>query len=161
MKTKSILEVLDEANIPYEVSGNLYKCFCVFHQDNNTPNMFIYPETNTFHCFACGAGHSLITLTCKLFNLTKKEAFNKIFGPDYIKDLLNLQRGDLKNPDYYIDKTVSEYIRKSLQSIKKTPENIQFALSRIEEIDSVYITKENIGSIIHSIGRWGNECPIK
>ena len=104
---------------------------------------------------------SLITLTCKLFNLTKKEAFNKIFGPDYIKDLLNLQRGDLKNPDYYIDKTVSEYIRKSLQSIKKTPENIQFALSRIEEIDSVYITKENIGSIIHSIGRWGNECPIK
>lgn len=47
---------------PFELRqiGNIFKGKCPFHQDINTPNFCIYPETNTWFCFAgCGGGDSI------------------------------------------------------------------------------------------------------
>lgn len=51
----SIIEVA--ADFGLEVKGN--KALCCFHDEEN-PSLTFYPHTNSFHCFGCGAGGSVI-----------------------------------------------------------------------------------------------------
>ena len=61
-------------SIPIEslYSGKLQKCgktmrgLCPFHGDTNKPNFHIYPETNSWYCFACGQGGDNISFYMKL-----------------------------------------------------------------------------------------------
>ncbi len=39
--------------------GDKYFIKCPFHEGDNTPSLAIYPETNTWHCFGCGAGSTI------------------------------------------------------------------------------------------------------
>ena len=49
--------------------GDLYRAFCVFHDDRNTPNLTIYPETKSFYCFSCGKVGPFEELYCKAAGL--------------------------------------------------------------------------------------------
>lgn len=49
------------------------KIKCPFHNDKS-PSCYIYPGIRGFHCFACGAGGSVIDFTARLFSLTPSEA---------------------------------------------------------------------------------------
>lgn len=41
-------------------AGKLFRGSCPFHKDINTPNFYIYPETNSWYCFAgCGGGDNI------------------------------------------------------------------------------------------------------
>lgn len=47
---------------PFELRqvGGVLKGKCPFHEDIKTPNLCIYPETNSWYCFAgCGGGDSI------------------------------------------------------------------------------------------------------
>lgn len=40
--------------------GNLLNGKCPLHEDQTHPNFYIYPETNSWYCFAgCGGGDSI------------------------------------------------------------------------------------------------------
>lgn len=41
-------------------SGRHYVGFCPFHTNTNTPALTIFPDTQSFHCFGCKAGGSII-----------------------------------------------------------------------------------------------------
>ena len=47
--------------------------FCPFHQEH-TPSFTIYPEQNSFWCFGCGAGGSVIDFVMKMRNCEFLEA---------------------------------------------------------------------------------------
>jgi len=49
---------------------------CPFH-DDTTPSLKIYPETNTYHCFGCGANGDVIQFIQDHEKLTKYEALKK------------------------------------------------------------------------------------
>lgn len=49
-------------------SGKMYKCNCPFHAEK-TPSCFIYPDTQSFYCFGCGAGGDVITFIKRIENL--------------------------------------------------------------------------------------------
>ena len=49
---------------------------CPFHEDN-TPSCRIYPTTNTFHCFGCGATGDVIEFIEKYDKCTKHEAITR------------------------------------------------------------------------------------
>ena len=51
---------------------------CPFHQGDNSPSMKIYPGNRGFHCFACGAGSSVIDFVMKYFNLSFIDAERKL-----------------------------------------------------------------------------------
>ena len=56
-----------------EVKRNGMAC-CPFHDDKN-PSMKV---DQRFHCFGCGADGDVIDFTAKLFNLSPKEAAEKL-----------------------------------------------------------------------------------
>lgn len=53
------------------------KAVCPWH-DDSLPSLQYYPLTNSVHCFSCGKSGDAIDLMQVVFNLTFKEAVNKL-----------------------------------------------------------------------------------
>lgn len=53
--------------------GRVLTGLCPFHNEK-TPSFTVYPETQSFYCFGCGAGGEIITFTRKFYNLDFIEA---------------------------------------------------------------------------------------
>ena len=49
-------------------AGRLYKGLCPFHSERS-PSFMVYPETQSYYCFGCGAGGDAITFIRKRENL--------------------------------------------------------------------------------------------
>ena len=45
-----IVSIFKHYNFDLKESGDRYVCLCPFHNDKNTPNLTIYPKTNSFYC---------------------------------------------------------------------------------------------------------------
>ena len=45
--------------------GRLYGGLCPFHSEK-TPSFYVYPDTQSFYCFGCGAGGDAVTFTKKI-----------------------------------------------------------------------------------------------
>jgi hypothetical protein len=56
-----------------ETSGDKFSALCPFHNEKHA-SFFIYPETNTFHCFGCQENGDVIKLTMHLHGIDFKEA---------------------------------------------------------------------------------------
>lgn len=50
---------------------------CPFHNEK-TPSFTVYPETQSFYCFGCGAGGGAITFVRKIENLDYMEAVKSL-----------------------------------------------------------------------------------
>ena len=48
-----------------------------------TPAFTLFPKTNTFHCFACGAGSSPVSFIAKLYGITNQEAYKYLIQNNY------------------------------------------------------------------------------
>ena len=48
--------------------GRHYVCNCPFHSEKS-PSCTIFPETQSFYCFGCGAGGDVITWVRRMDNL--------------------------------------------------------------------------------------------
>lgn len=65
--------VLDYGIDLIQQTNGEYICVCPFHDDVN-PSMRVYPNTGTFHCFGCGAGHSVFEFVMRMENIEFKDA---------------------------------------------------------------------------------------
>ncbi|MCC8192139.1 MAG: DNA primase [Ruminococcus sp.] len=54
-------------------ASSTFKCLCPFHSER-TPSCTVYPETDSFYCFGCGAGGDVVTFIMKIENLDYYEA---------------------------------------------------------------------------------------
>jgi hypothetical protein len=69
------IETIAEPHTRLRKVGNKLAGLCPLHEDKR-PSFYIYPDTNTFHCFGCQANGDVITLVQLLNNLSFKEALN-------------------------------------------------------------------------------------
>ena len=53
--------------------GRLYGGLCPFHSEK-TPSFYVYPDTQSFYCFGCGAGGDAVTFTKKINSIDYVEA---------------------------------------------------------------------------------------
>jgi hypothetical protein len=60
-----------------KINGNKYSAKCPFHEEK-TPSFYLYPETNTYHCFGCQAHGDVINLIMHLYGLSFKEAIRML-----------------------------------------------------------------------------------
>lgn len=54
-------------------TGSTYSCRCPFHSER-TPSFHVYPDTQSFYCFGCGAGGDVVTFIKNIENLDYMEA---------------------------------------------------------------------------------------
>lgn len=78
-----ILEIAQRHVRNLKRSGQNYTGRCLFHDDRH-PSMVIYPETNSYFCFGCQNGGSVINFTQGIHNCSYKEAV-KILNKNYAK----------------------------------------------------------------------------
>lgn len=57
--------------------GHVLTGLCPFHNEK-TPSFTVYPDTQSFYCFGCGAGGEIITFTRKFYNLDFVEAVKQL-----------------------------------------------------------------------------------
>ena len=51
---------------------------CPFHDDQGRPNLFVFPKTQTWQCFACGAQGDVIDFLSRAENISVREAIAMI-----------------------------------------------------------------------------------
>lgn len=74
---KQKLDIVDlvSQTVKLRRSGRAYAGFCPFHQNTRTPAFYVFPETQTWHCFgACGTGGDIFTFVMKKDNVEFGEA---------------------------------------------------------------------------------------
>lgn len=76
-----IVDVLEKYEIDY--TGGLINCTLPNHEDK-TPSMAIYEVTNSFNCFGCNKGGSIIDFVAEMENITPFKAVVKL------SDMFNL-----------------------------------------------------------------------
>ncbi len=54
-------------------AGSTYSCRCPFHSER-TPSFHVYPDTQSYYCFGCGAGGDVVTFIKSIENLDYMEA---------------------------------------------------------------------------------------
>ena len=83
--------------------GRTYTGLCPFHNEK-TPSFTVYPDTQSFYCFGCGAGGDAITFLKKIENL------------DYLDAVKTLaQRAGLQMPREGFDDALSKRRRRILE----------------------------------------------
>lgn len=67
------IETVIGSYVQLKKRGKNYLCSCPFHSEK-TPSCTVFPDTQTFHCFGCGAGGDVITFVMQIENLNFIEA---------------------------------------------------------------------------------------
>ena len=76
VRRSDIVEVVG-SYVQLKRKGRLYGGLCPFHNEK-TPSFYVYPETQSFYCFGCGAGGDVITFVRKISNLGYVEAVKQL-----------------------------------------------------------------------------------
>ncbi len=68
-----ITEVIGE-RVPLKPAGRNFVGLCPLHNDLNKPNLTVYPETESYFCFACGKGGDVFKFVMDIEGVPFKEA---------------------------------------------------------------------------------------
>jgi len=87
----NIVEVIQNYGVDLVKNGELYLGLCPFHNDRNTPNMYVYPKTDSFYCYACLKGGDIIQFMALIEHKDRSEIQAK-YVEDNIKSKLRILR---------------------------------------------------------------------
>ncbi|MBX5491612.1 MAG: DNA primase [Chloroflexi bacterium] len=65
------------SSVPLKRAGSSYKGLCPFHAEK-TPSFYVFPETQTWKCFGCGAGGDVFTFVMQRDGLAFAEALRAL-----------------------------------------------------------------------------------
>lgn len=111
--------------------GNKYIANCPFHSEK-TPSFTVYPETNTYHCYGCGAHGDAISFVQEKENLSFVEASQKL-ASEY-----NLEIGSFEeDPDREKKARILEFLAFSKRFFQKhleeTTTAFDYAMNRFKD----------------------------
>lgn len=104
LKFKTDIEDVISAYVSLKKRGSTFVGLCPFHNEK-TPSFTVYPETQSFYCFGCGAGGDAVGFIRKIENL------------DYIDAVKSLaDRAGLQMPQDGFDDSLSKKRRRVLEA---------------------------------------------
>lgn len=65
--------------IDFKKTGKVLMGRCIFHEEDS-PSLAIYTETNSYHCFGCGASGDAISFYQRVHNCSFTEALEALAG---------------------------------------------------------------------------------
>lgn len=108
LKFKTDITDIISTYVTLKKRGSTYVGLCPFHNEK-TPSFTVYPATQSFYCFGCGAGGEAISFMRKIENL------------DYIDAVKALaQRAGIQMPDEGYDDSLAKKKRRILAINKET-----------------------------------------
>lgn len=103
LKYKTDIEDVISSYVTLKRRGSTLVGLCPFHNEK-TPSFTVYPDTQSFYCFGCGAGGDAVTFVKKIENL------------DYLDAVKTLaQRAGLQMPQEGFDDSLSKRRRRILE----------------------------------------------
>lgn len=73
-KTRVSVEEVVGTRVELQRHGTVLVGLCPFHEDNGRPNLVVFPRTQTWQCFACGAQGDVIDFLTRSKEITVREA---------------------------------------------------------------------------------------
>ena len=109
--------------------GKTLKGLCPFHNEK-TPSFTVYPETQSFYCFGCGAGGDIITFIRRIENL------------DYVEAVKMLaERAGLAMPENGYDDTILKQKKRIYEINREAAKFFYMSLvSKVGETAHKYLT---------------------
>ncbi len=104
--------------LPLKAAGRLYSGLCPFHTEK-TPSFYVYPDTQSYYCFGCGAGGDAITFVQTRENLSYVEAVQFLCdraGMAFPQEEGNKELTDLRRRLYEVNRTAAKYWHSQLFS---------------------------------------------
>jgi DNA primase len=124
---KKLLPILHVLN-HYGLKPNKHNfILCPFHDDHN-PSLKIYPKTNTFHCFGCGATGDQIQFIEMYEKLTKHEAILK--AESLLNPIINLKPSKMELQELSRQAILSKYLQSCKAGIEHSKAAREYAQSR-------------------------------
>lgn len=102
LRSRTDIESLISQYVNLSKRGRNPKGLCPFHNEK-TPSFTVYPESQSFYCFGCGAGGDAITFMRRIENLDYVEA---------VKQLAD--RAGMRMPDEGYDDTLAKHRQRIL-----------------------------------------------
>ncbi len=102
LRERTDIESLISQYVNLSKRGKNPKGLCPFHNEK-TPSFTVYPESQSFYCFGCGAGGDAITFMRRIENLDYVEA---------VKQLAD--RAGMRMPDEGYDDTIAKHRQRIL-----------------------------------------------
>ena len=74
-EVKERIDIVDLISqyVPLKKAGRNFKALCPFHTEK-TPSFYVFPHTQTWHCFGCNAGGDVFSFIMKKENMDFREA---------------------------------------------------------------------------------------
>ncbi|MBR3438595.1 MAG: DNA primase, partial [Clostridia bacterium] len=77
LQERTDIEQLVGSYVDLKRRGKTFVGLCPFHNEK-TPSFTVYPDSNSFYCFGCGAGGDAITFIRRIENLDYVEAVKSV-----------------------------------------------------------------------------------
>lgn len=148
-KSLDIVNIFKYYNFNLIESGDRFICFCPFHDDKNTPNLTIYPKTNTFHCFTCKKTGDALTLIAYMEKITIQEVKQKL-GTDFLRAVCTTKR--TTTLDFYKKLLIdtAQIFYEELHTTALTPQIIAIMQETDKVLADIYINKINVDFILYT-----------
>lgn len=120
IKEKSDIVSVVSDYIPTNKSGRYYIGNCPFHHEK-TPSFFLYPETNTFHCFGCGKHGDSVSFVMEMESLDYISTIRKLAEKfniqlEYEHSTENFKKIDFEKYYKFNDFVCKFYYRKMMEN---------------------------------------------
>ena len=104
LKYKTDIEDVISTYVTLRKRGTTLTGLCPFHNEK-TPSFTVYPETQSFYCFGCGAGGDAVTFVRKIENLDYTDAVRAL-----------AERAGMQMPSEGFDDSLSKRRRRILEA---------------------------------------------
>lgn len=102
LRSRTDIESVISPYVNLSRRGRLSKGLCPFHNEK-TPSFTVYPDSQSFYCFGCGAGGDVITFVRRIENL------------DYVEAVKSLaERAGMQMPDDGYDDSIAKHRQRIL-----------------------------------------------
>ena len=118
LKQNNTIEAVMSSYVNLNRRGHNYVCLCPFHSEKS-PSCTVYPDTDSFFCFGCGAGGDVVTFIRKIENLEYIEAVKFLAERSGIalpEDAQNNQLSQIKARTLEINRLTARFFYTQLSS---------------------------------------------
>ena len=136
-----ILSVVKSYGIEAKKNGSIYVCFCPFHHDIRTPNLILYPATDTFNCYSCNENGSMFWFIARMEHIPLSEVKKKYAGMISKHNVNKIGKNNALN---YKDELLKNLATVSRNFLQKHPKMLPRVLSALKGIDTMVLKQEII-----------------